>query len=45
MLETVTIRNLAIGEGSVDALVRRSGGSVAVHIFRRTGGAEVVVRL
>ncbi len=44
-LDTVTIRDLAMGQGTADVVVRRSGTSVAVNVIRRTGRLEVVVRL
>jgi glycogen debranching enzyme len=42
-LETVYVRNLKIGDGSVDLRLFRSGSSVATTVERRTGEVEVVV--
>jgi glycogen debranching enzyme len=41
-LEMVTLENLAVGEGSVDLVLRRHGDDVAVHVARRRGDVAVV---
>lgn len=42
-LEQVKIRNLGIGSASVDLVLFRSGGTVAVTVERRNGTVDVVV--
>jgi glycogen debranching enzyme len=40
-LEEVRLRNLRLGEASVDLLIRRRGDSVLLDVLRRTGSIEV----
>jgi glycogen debranching enzyme len=42
-LKTVRIRNLAVGDASVDLVVERSALDVAVHLERREGDVEVMI--
>ena len=42
-LDTVYVRNLKIGESSVDLRLFRSGSSVATTVERRTGDVDVVI--
>ena len=42
-LEHVRIRNVAIGDASVDLLLFRSGNTVAVTVERRSGSVEVLI--
>lgn len=44
-IDQVRISNLIAGEGRVDMMLRRRGDGVAVSVLKRTGEAEVVVRL
>jgi glycogen debranching enzyme len=43
-LKEVTVRDLHVGEGSVDFTVRRDGDGVSVSVLRTKGGVEVAVR-
>jgi glycogen debranching enzyme len=42
-LEHVRIRNIAVGNASVDVLLFRSGNTVAVTVERRAGDVDVLV--
>lgn len=42
-LETVRIEGLAVGEGSVDLVLRRHRDDVGVHVARRQGDVSVLV--
>ena len=42
-LEQVRVRNLAVGEASVDLMLFRSGNAVAVTVERRDGEVDVLV--
>jgi glycogen debranching enzyme len=42
-LEQVRIRNLVVGQASVDLMLFRSGNAVAVTVERRDGDVDVVV--
>ena len=42
-LEHVRIRNIAVGNASVDVLLFRSGNTVAVTVERRVGDVDVLV--
>jgi glycogen debranching enzyme len=42
-LETVYIRNLRVGDASIDLRLFRSGSSVAATVERRTGALDVIV--
>jgi glycogen debranching enzyme len=42
-LAEVSIRNLTVGNASVDLVLRRHGDDVGVHLERREGDVEVVV--
>jgi tRNA1(Val) A37 N6-methylase TrmN6 len=44
-IDFVRIADLTAGAGSVDLMLRRRGGDVAVNILSRKGNAEVVVHL
>jgi glycogen debranching enzyme len=41
-LDTVKLRNLSVGTGSLDLLLTRRDGGVSTEVLRRTGGIEVV---
>lgn len=41
-LDTVTIEGLAVGDGSVDLVLRRHGDDVGVQVARRQGNVSVV---
>ena len=43
-LREVTVRDLHVGDGSVDFTVRRDGDGVSVSVLRTTGMIEVAVR-
>ena len=43
LLEQVRIRDIAVGAGSVDLMLFRSGNTVAVTVERRSGAVEVLV--
>jgi glycogen debranching enzyme len=40
----ISVRNLAVGDSSVDFTVRRHGGSVSVSVDRREGKIDLVIR-
>jgi glycogen debranching enzyme len=42
--EEIRVRNLAVGEASVDFTVRRHGGSVSASVERREGKLDLVIR-
>ncbi len=42
-LEQVRVRNLSVGDASVDLMLFRSGSAVAMTVERRTGDVDVVV--
>jgi hypothetical protein len=42
-LREVTIRDLRVGDGSVDVTVRRDGAGVSVSVLRTKGPIEVAV--
>jgi glycogen debranching enzyme len=42
-LEQVRVRNIAVGNASVDLMLFRSGNTVAVTVERRSGTADVLV--
>jgi hypothetical protein len=42
-LEQIRVRNLVVGEASVDLMLFRSGPAVAVTVERRDGDVDVVV--
>jgi len=42
-LEHVRIRNIAVGDASVDLVLFRSGNTVAVTVERRSGSLDVLV--
>jgi glycogen debranching enzyme len=44
-LEWLTVRDLAVGSGTLDLMFRRHDASVAVNLLRREGEAEVEVML
>ena len=41
-LPDVRIRNLKIGDASIDLILRRHGHTVAVEVMRKTGDIEIV---
>ena len=43
-IEEVRVRNLSVGEASVDFTVRRHAGSVSASVERRTGKLDLVIR-
>ena len=43
-IEEICVRNLAVGEASVDFTVRRHAGSVSASVERRTGKLDLVIR-
>ena len=43
LLEEVRIRELAVGDASVDLVLFRSGHSVAATVERRTGNVDVII--
>ena len=42
--EEIRVRNLSVGEASVDFTVRRHGGSVSASVERREGKLDLVIR-
>jgi len=42
--EEIRVKNLAVGEASVDFTVRRHGGSVSASVERREGKLDLVIR-
>ncbi|MFL6572456.1 MAG: glycogen debranching N-terminal domain-containing protein [Burkholderiales bacterium] len=44
-IEWLTVRDLHVGEGTLDLMFRRHGAAVAVNLLRRDGDAEVEVQL
>ncbi|MFW5655646.1 MAG: glycogen debranching N-terminal domain-containing protein [Roseicyclus sp.] len=42
-LETVTLRNLSVGNATMDLEVRRSADGIAALVLRRSGGAKLLV--
>jgi glycogen debranching enzyme len=44
-LDECRVRNLRVGEGSLDLLLRRMHDDVAVHVLRRKGSVEVSVTI
>jgi glycogen debranching enzyme len=42
--EEIRVKNLEVGEASVDFTVRRHGGSVSVSVERREGKLDLVIR-
>jgi hypothetical protein len=44
-IDQVRIRNLRIGSGTIEILLRRYGRDVAVNVLDKTGGVEVEVLL
>ena len=42
--EEIRVRNLSVGEASVDFTVRRHGGSVSASVERRDGKLDLVIR-
>jgi glycogen debranching enzyme len=42
--DEVSVKNLSVGEASVDFTVRRHGGSVSVSVERREGKLDLVIR-
>ncbi|MEJ0084180.1 MAG: glycogen debranching N-terminal domain-containing protein [Pseudomonadota bacterium] len=42
--DEIRVRNLEVGEASVDFTVRRNGGSVSVSVERREGKLDLVIR-
>ncbi|HET7812433.1 MAG TPA: glycogen debranching N-terminal domain-containing protein [Steroidobacteraceae bacterium] len=42
--EEIRVRNLSVGEASVDFTVRRHGGSVSASVERREGKIDLVIR-
>lgn len=42
-IDEVTVRNLAVGDGTIDLVFRRTDGDVAMNIARREGAIETVV--
>jgi len=42
--EEINVKNLAVGEASVDFTVRRHAGSVSVSVERREGKVDLVIR-
>jgi len=42
--EEIRVKNLAVGEASVDFTVRRHGGSVSASVERREGKIDLVIR-
>ena len=42
--EEISVKNLAVGEASVDFTVRRHAGSVSVSVERREGKLDLVIR-
>jgi glycogen debranching enzyme len=42
--DEISVRNLAVGEASVDFTVRRHAGSVSVSVERREGKIDLVIR-
>ena len=42
--EEIRVKNLAVGEASVDFTVRRHAGSVSVSVERREGKLDLVIR-
>jgi glycogen debranching enzyme len=43
-IEEIRVRNLAVGEASVDFTVRRHAGSVSASVERRSGKIDLVIR-
>jgi glycogen debranching enzyme len=43
-LNEISVRNLCVGDSSVDFTVRRHGGSVSVSVDRREGKIDLVIR-
>jgi glycogen debranching enzyme len=43
-IEEISVKNLAVGEASVDFTVRRHAGSVSVSVERREGKVDLVIR-
>jgi hypothetical protein len=42
--DEICVRNLAVGDASVDFTVRRHAGSVSVSVERREGKVDLVIR-
>jgi len=42
--EEIRVKNLEVGEASVDFTVRRHAGSVSVSVERREGKLDLVIR-
>ncbi|KJS33343.1 MAG: amylo-alpha-1,6-glucosidase [Desulfatitalea sp. BRH_c12] len=42
-LDTVTIRNLVVGDGVVDLAAIRHAGDVGIHVIKRTGNISVTI--
>jgi hypothetical protein len=42
--QEVSVRNLTVGDASVDFTVRRHAGSVSVSVERREGKVDLVIR-
>ena len=43
-IDEICVKNLAVGDASVDFTVRRHGGSVSVSVERREGKLDLVIR-
>ncbi|HET7409733.1 MAG TPA: amylo-alpha-1,6-glucosidase [Paracoccaceae bacterium] len=42
-LDMLTLRNVAIGDGRMDIVIRRAGEGITAHVLRRTGQARLLV--
>lgn len=43
-LDAVTLRDLQLGDGRLDITFRRAGDEVAMHVLRRSGGLQALLR-